>query len=323
MTEYKARITKIHRLSTHDGPGLRTSIFFKGCPLRCVWCHNPETQDYLPEPEWTARKCIHCGECEKACPDGLIKIGENSFNWDRDNCIRCEACTDACPSKALVMLGAKYYSVDEIFNEIMKDSLYYQNSGGGVTFTGGEPLVYPDFIIELAKKCKEAGLNVALDTCGFVSKDKLMAVLPFVDYVFYDLKEFDNDKHVSFTGRKNEKVISNLRAIASGDTDDPGYEIWIRTPLVPGLTATEENVSRTGDFISKLSSKRITRWELLSFNNLCEDKYIKTGKTWELSNVELFGEEEIVNLKNIAAESVIGDIRVSVSGFTAKNTTVS
>jgi len=319
INEPGARITKIHRMSTHDGPGMRTSIFFKGCPLKCTWCHNPETQDKLPELEWTAKKCINCGECTKACPDDLVHITKEGLVWDRVNCIRCEACTNVCPSKALVMLGAKKYSVDELFDEIMKDSLFYRNSGGGVTFTGGEPLVYPEFVLQLAKKCKEAGLNVALDTCGFASKDKLTAILPFVDYVFYDLKEYNDDKHLAFTGQSNKLIINNLKAIFEPGLNNPGYEIWIRTPVIPELTGTEDNIQRLGEFISGINTDRIARWELLSFNNLCEDKYNKTGKNWELAELDFFDEQEMIHLKNVAVNAITKKIDVSFSGFTKKD----
>ena len=244
MNQEGPLITDIHHFALDDGPGIRTTVFLKGCPLSCVWCHNPETVS--PGRDITFQKdlCIGCGECLKACPYGAILMGGEE-RVSRTLCTACGVCADACPSTALRVAG-KHYPVPELIETLLRDRLFYEASDGGVTFSGGEPTLFMDYVAAAARELKRAGVHVAIQTSGYFDfgefSDKL---LPWLDLIFFDLKIFDPEEHRKWTGVSNELILDNfIRLKRLGRVG-----IVPRIPLVPGITATEENVARLGNFI--------------------------------------------------------------------------
>lgn len=251
----------IQKSSFVDGPGLRTTVFFKGCHLRCKWCHNPESQSARPEMLFYADKCVGCGACERVCPHHLKA------------CDYCGTCETYCPQDARKVCG-KRYTVDEVFAEVVKDKAFYDASGGGVTFSGGECLLQIDFLTELAKKCRENGIQTAVDTAGDVPWASFEKVLPYTDLFLYDLKCFDEKKHIEGTGVSNKRLLDNLRRL-SDETDVP---IVIRIPVVPGFNDGEEELSRMADFLKTVRHDGV---ECLSYHAMGEHKYAALGRDFE------------------------------------------
>lgn len=259
----KAKIFEIKRFAVHDGDGLRTTLFFKGCPLKCVWCHNPEGLSNSPELAYYEHKCINCGECVSVCPTGAHYFENGTHKFDRSKCIACGKCESVCLGKALTFYG-KEYSVQELLPLLLEDKDFYKTSGGGVTLSGGECLLYADFCTELLKKLKENGVNTAVDTSGFVSKTALQKVLPFVDVFLYDIKAYDESVHIKCTGYSNKQILENLKFL-----DESGAKIEIRVPYVPNLN--DNQIEKIGEFLSKL--KNITKVRVLPYHNYAGSKY--------------------------------------------------
>lgn len=254
-------IFDIQRFSLHDGPGIRTTIFFKGCPLRCLWCHNPESINPKIELAFYKHKCIGCNSCIAICPTGALQNSEkDGKSYIIELCRFCWKCVDACPSEALLLQG-KIYSVDEVLEEISKDIPFYKQSGGGVTLSGGEPTFQFDFCFHLLKGCKEMGIGTALDTSGFVSWDKFETLLPLVDIFLYDIKHINSEEHKKLTGVPNEVILENLAKL-----NDSGKHIEIRIPIIPGYNDSNENITAISRFIAKLKS--IRRVKLLPYHKL-------------------------------------------------------
>ncbi|MBU1746877.1 MAG: glycyl-radical enzyme activating protein, partial [Chloroflexi bacterium] len=205
MTTLTGTTFNVQRFSTEDGPGIRTTVFFKGCPLRCVWCHNPEGLSPRPELVWYDTRCIGAHDCLAACPERALELTSQGMRIDRARCTVCGDCSRACPAGALELVGREWTLAD-LLTEIEKDAVFYETSGGGVTFSGGEPLLQADFVLALARRCREAGHHVALDTCGIVPWARYEAVLPWVNLVLYDLKLFDGERHRASTGADNAGV---------------------------------------------------------------------------------------------------------------------
>ncbi|MDD4189763.1 MAG: glycyl-radical enzyme activating protein [Mangrovibacterium sp.] len=307
----KALLTDICPLSTHDGPGLRTTVFFKGCPLRCIWCHNPETQQVFPETGWDRSKCIGCKSCEAACPHQAIDL-HRAFPVDKTVCKNCGECVKGCPSSALFTMG-KTWSVDELYNQLLKDEIFIKRSNGGVTFSGGEPAMQYRFIEALAIKLKRKKFHLALDTCGMAPKTAFKTVLPYMDLVLFDLKEMDERKHYGFTGVKNGQILKTLIFIHQ---NFPFLKIWIRTPVIPGMTGTEENIRSIGKFITANLSGQVEKWELCAFNNLCAAKYDRLGLTWSLRDTALLNRRQADQLLQEASLAACRACAVSFSGLT-------
>jgi pyruvate formate lyase activating enzyme len=267
----KGVIFNIQRFSIHDGPGIRTTVFMKGCPLRCKWCSNPESINSFPELMTNDIKCIRCGKCEEACPEGAISFNadEKIRVIDRRKCNLCLECVKECHSGALVVAG-EYMRVEEVVEEVMKDLLFYQNSGGGVTMSGGEPLQQWEFVSEVLKGCKNKGLHTALDTCGYAPWKVMEEVLDHVDLVLYDIKHIDAEVHEEGTGRSNKIILSNAEKVAS----ELEVRMWLRFPLIPGYNDSARNVKELAEFAVSIGVEKIS---LLPYHRFGEAKYDKLG----------------------------------------------
>lgn len=309
-------ILHLQRFSTEDGPGIRTTVFFKGCPLRCIWCHNPEGISSEPQVQWLENRCIGCGSCIRTCPRGCLCRVEQGVVIDRDVCDGCGECAEACPANAMELLG-KWVSLDELLNELLKDHVYFEKSGGGVTLSGGEPAMQPDFASALLRGLKERGINTAVDTCGVCSVSALDKLLLYTDIVLFDLKEAEPEKHYSFTGANNQRIFDNLLYIRDYILNqDPRKVLWIRTPLIPGATDTRDNIASLGTFIARNLPGIVDRWELCAFNNLCRDKYRRLGIAWQYACTPLMTKDAVRELEECAKSSGVNPEIVVATGPT-------
>jgi len=311
----KEMILHLQRFSTEDGPGIRTTVFFKGCPLSCLWCHNPESISMEPQIQWLENRCISCSTCIKTCPQHCLNKTEQGILINRELCTDCGDCAEACPANAMELLG-KTASVHELFDELIKDRVFFEKSGG-VTLSGGEPLMQPDFSAALLQHLKEKGINTAIDTCGVCSTSSLDKVLPYTDIVLFDLKEIDAEKHRTFTGQHNQRIFDNLLYIRDYILNmAPEKVLWIRTPLIPAATATPENITGLGGFIAKNLAGVVQRWELCAFNNLCRDKYRRLGITWQYASTPLMTKDTVRELEQCARQSGVNPEIVLATGPT-------
>ena len=259
----KARIIEIKRFAVHDGDGIRTTLFLKGCPLKCVWCHNPEGLCAAPQLSYIREKCINCGECVSACPTGAHGIFEGGHVFDRAKCIGCGKCEEVCLGTALKLYG-KEMSVDELLPILLEDREFYENSGGGVTLSGGECLCHPEFCAELLKRLNDEGVNTAVDTCGFVSRAAIDAVMPYTDIFLYDIKAVDGDVHKACTGQDNDIIIENLKYI-----DSRGKKIEVRYPYVPDYNSNQ--AEKIGELLSGI--KNLVGIRVLGYHKYAGSKY--------------------------------------------------
>ena len=311
-----ATILEIQRMSTEDGPGIRTTIFFKGCSLKCGWCHNPESISPHPQGHWIANQCIGCQTCLEVCPEEALSFESGCNRIDRDLCTGCGLCAAECPTTALELLGRQWVLTD-LVAEVIKDRAYFEKSGGGITLGGGEPSLQMQFNRELLLKLKELGIHTALDTCGMCSKEALEKLLPHSDLVLFDLKEIDPHKHREFTGNTNHKVLDNLLLVRGCMlADGRPVELWIRTPIIPDATATEENIRGIGRFIAANLNGLVTRWELCAFNNLCRDKYLRLDLDWEYQDQGLLSKRYMEKMAAVARNSGVDPAIVYWSGST-------
>lgn len=283
-------IFNIQKCSIHDGDGLRTLVFFKGCPLRCPWCANPESQSYSLEITEYPSKCIGCGMCIKNCPNAAI--GKDG-HIDRTLCpAECTQCTDICYTEAKKLVG-KDYTIDELFHEINKDKIFYNIKGGGVTFSGGEPLTYGRYLEQIARKCKQNRIDVCVESCGYSCFDNFKDALPYIDHMFMDIKVFDSEEHRRITGGGNEMILDNIKRISG-----LGIPLTIRTPIVPGYTDSAENIEKIAEFVVTLPT--VSEYELLRYHNFGESKYEALGKKYALKGLKPPSDEEMLRLTEIA-----------------------
>ena len=273
----KAILFDITRSSFVDGPGIRTTVFFKGCNLRCAWCHNPESQSPKPQMKFFKNKCTGCGKCKEKCPNHL------------ESCELCGKCTLYCPHDAREICG-KNYTVGEVVREILKDKAFYEASGGGVTFSGGECMLQIDFLEELLKECQKNGIHTAVDTAGYVPFEQFEQILPYTELILYDIKCFDSEKHKQYTGVGNELILENLKRLLATDKS-----VWIRIPIIPTVNDTEEEIRSIRSFL--LSCGTPEKVELLPYHAMGEHKYAAIGKKVKMFSVP--SEEKIRQLKNI------------------------
>ena len=261
----------VRRFSTHDGAGIRTTIFLKGCPLRCKWCQNPEGLSLEPQFIYLENQCIHCGTCTKVCKNNAITLTDNKLHINKLATNNWKAPIEACPAACLTM-DCKPYTVEELVKLALKDEAFFKH-GGGVTLSGGEPLFQKDFSIALLKALKEAGIHTAIETSLYADQSIVKEALLYLDSIYSDLKIFDRDKHKEFTGVYNDKIKENIRFILESDKRD---QVILRTPLIPSMTATKENVYEIAKFISDIYPE--VKYELLNYNPLAKAKYKLVGK---------------------------------------------
>ncbi len=292
-----ALVFNIQQFSTEDGPGIRTTVFMKGCPLRCVWCHNPEGLAPKPELMWYDVRCIGARECLRACPESALTLTPAGMRVDRARCTGCGKCSDACPTGALEMIG-RHWEPQAMVDELVKDRVFYETSGGGITFSGGEPMQQTDFLCAVLPLCKAAGLQVALDTCGAVAWERYARVLPSVDLVLLDLKIMDAEQHRAATGAANDSIIANARRMAA-----EGKRMWIRTPIIPGYTDDPGNVEAIARLICT-ELPTVERWDLLAYTNLGKPKYHRLDLAYALEDAPLLTKPAMESLYHIAAASV-------------------
>ena len=279
----------ILRYTVDDGPGLRSTVFLKGCPLKCPWCANPESQHPYPEVSFRPAMCIGCGRCAMSCPEQAIKIVEGKALIDRDKCRRCMTCVDACLNTAMVRMGDEK-TVDDVWKVVRRDRDYYEESGGGVTASGGEPLAQADFVVEIFSKLHEEGIHTCLDTTGFASKETLDKVLPLTDLVLFDLKHMDSKKHEEVVGVPTEPIHENLRRIV-----DAGVEVTIRIPYIPGFNDDDENMKATAEFVKEVAPN--SKVNILPYHEYGRNKYESVGMEYAMPPTEKPSEEQLAHSK--------------------------
>ncbi len=288
-------VFSIQRFSVHDGPGIRTTVFLKGCPLRCLWCHNPESAVMQPEIGYHAARCTLCTECVRVCPsDALSVSGNKKIARSREKCLSCFKCVNACPSGGMEQYG-KSMTADEVVSAVMRDSKYYEKSGGGVTFSGGEPLLQAEFTAECAAKLKKRDIHTAVETSLFGSRQSLQTIMPYIDFYMADIKVMDDDIHKNVTGCSNEIILDNVIYLAEKNAD-----VLIRIPIIPGINDTEDNIRKTAEFLIKNTLYR--KIELLPMHKLAEHKYEALGRDYPIKAFPVPTKEKLDTLHNLLIE---------------------
>ncbi len=293
-------ITAIQRFSIHDGPGIRTTVFFKGCSLRCFWCHNPETLRPAPELQFLPGRCITCGACVEVCPTGAGRLVDGRIQHDAALCAACGNCVDVCYAEARVLVGRRVSAAD-LVREILQDAAFYETSGGGVTLSGGDPVLQGEFAYAVLAGCKAAGVHTALETAGHYPWSLLERLLPVTDLVMLDLKHLDPEKHRAATGATNARVLEAARRLA-----DTGIPLLLRTPVIPGVNDTEADLLALADFVRALRRRRgpdapPIRYELLAFHQMAEEKYHSLGRDYRAAGLKPLDETRMAGLTALVA----------------------
>ncbi|WP_428770272.1 glycyl-radical enzyme activating protein [Treponema sp. HNW] len=288
-----AYIINIQRFSIHDGPGIRTTLFFKGCPLRCRWCHNPESQSYKPQPMHYTERCSSCLSCVQACPEKAIFCSGNTVETDALKCMRCGECLDMCPNNAREISGTAY-TVDDLVKEAAKDEISYEQSGGGVTLSGGEVMTQPiEFIAELARKIKKRGMHLAIDTCGYCDFSKFEKILPYTDLFLYDMKLIDPERHEKFTGVKPGLILDNLKKL-----HDAGALIDLRIPIIGKVNDDDEEILRMCSWL-KTNGVNPYKINLLPYHDAGAVKYGRLRLDYEAETMERPSDERMHEIKEM------------------------
>ncbi len=300
----KGLVFDIQRFSLFDGPGIRTTVFFKGCPLRCLWCHNPEGIDPQAQLLYSAGLCVSCGLCVKACPRGAQAIDkEGRHTLDRARCNVCGACVAACPTRALEMAG-RSMTAGAVMDEVLKDRLFYTESGGGLTLSGGEPLLQPEFAAALLRAAREEGLHTAVETSGCCSWSRLEAILPLTDLFLYDLKEMDPLRHETFTGVPLKPILDTLSRLS-----EAGATIVLRLPFIPGCNARPDHIAAVAELAAGLTGPlrqaqgRLAGVDLLPYHRLGEGKRARLGLAETAPAADVPEKETIAGWKKAFAEA--------------------
>ncbi len=296
-------IFDIKRYAINDGPGIRITIFMKGCLLNCAWCHNPESMSPYVQKMYSSDKCIGCNTCVEACPENACMLTAQGIVTDHDLCQLCGICADVCPTKATEMSGQPM-SVDEIIAIIEKERVFFEQSGGGVTFSGGEPLMHADFLIELLDECGAHGIHCTVDTTGLVKTETLLEVAKRTDHFLYDLKMMDAARHKKWTGVSNEKILENLKTLSA-----TGASINIRIPLIKGVNDDEENIEKTAKFVEALAGEK-KQVNLLPYHNIAATKYQKLGGVFDPGEMDEPSEDDqkrvIAQFAAYGIEAIVG-----------------
>lgn len=264
----KGNVFDIQRFSVHDGPGIRTLVFFKGCPLRCKWCSNPESQSFTPQLFVVKDNCIRCGQCVKVCPSSAISH-DDELSVDRDKCCECGHCSEVCYPGALTMTGREW-TVDELISVLEKDEIHYRKSKGGITLSGGEPLAQPEFARDLLKACKARGWHTAIETSGITTEDVWDLLLPYLDMVLLDIKHMNSEKHKSFIGDGNDSILRSASKIASTKE----VEMIIRVPVILGFNSDTSEIAEIANFTKELGVEKL---HLLPYHPYGQKKYEQLG----------------------------------------------
>jgi pyruvate formate lyase activating enzyme len=289
----KGIVFNVQKFSVNDGPGIRTTVFLKGCPLSCLWCHNPESKALAPQLMYSADKCVMCGKCMRVCAESVHSFVDNKHILNREKCVACGKCEEECLYDALEIAG-KEKSVDEVIAEVMQDKIFYETSNGGMTLSGGEPLLQFDFSLALCKKAKENGLHTAMETCGFASEEKIREIAPFVDLFLFDYKITDSEEHKKYTGVGNEKILSNLALLNA-----MGKQIVLRCPIIPGINDTDAHFTAIANLANSLEC--VTEVNIEPYHPLGKGKAEKLGSEYELRDLS-FPQDETVKswIKTVA-----------------------
>lgn len=288
--DIKGVIFNIQKFSLHDGPGIRTIVFFKGCAMSCLWCSNPESQDVAPQIMFNKNLCTKCGRCQSQCKISAIDIN-SSYRINKDKCTKCKKCVESCLNGALVIEG-KEYSVEEIVKELKKDSVHYRRSNGGITLSGGEVLLQPDFAVELLKECKSYGWHTAIETAMYVNSEAVKKVIPYIDLAMIDIKSMNSEVHKKFTGVNNDIILNNIKL-----SDKLAKEIIIRVPVIEGFNADLESIREIVEFSKSLT--KLKRIDLLPYHNYGESKYEAIGKAYILRELQAPSEDKMNTLKSL------------------------
>ncbi len=296
------RLFDIQRFSTHDGPGVRTTVFFKGCPLRCFWCQNPEGLSRNIQLDFVAQRCTGCGECVNACPTGAHVVEREAHRVQRDRCRLCGACAEVCLAGALSLVGREM-AAEDVVATVLEDRVYYERSGGGVTLSGGEPMMQPGFAADILARCRNEGIHTAVDTCLECSRDALCCVLPLTDLFLIDLKHRDDARHRAGAGRTNRRILANSETIAAADVP-----VIVRVPVVPTFNDSAEAIRAIAEFAA--SFPRLEHLELLPFHRLGEGKYESLGLQPQTSHLEPPSRQRIAALAD-AAQSAGVSVKVA------------
>lgn len=289
-------ISGIERFAIHDGPGIRTLVFMKGCPLRCLWCSSPQTQKSTPELLYDVRQCLKCKKCVETCAMQAVTLSnETGFCVDIDLCNYCGKCAANCPGKALEFVGQQV-TPDELFKEVNKDSAFFRRSNGGVTVGGGEPTVQADFVAQFLALCKQQFIHTTVETCGYAHQVKLNRLLEHLDLVYMDIKHMDDLRHRELTGVSNHLILKNARRVAQV------RPLILRVPVVPGCNDTGDNIKATAEFASSLGNN-LLMIELLPYHKLGMHTYIRMGRDYSLKDVEPPNREQMDQLKQIVEMS--------------------
>jgi pyruvate formate lyase activating enzyme len=278
----------VQKYCLHDGPGIRTTVFMKGCPLACSWCSNPESQSPNQEIMTYDIRCIACGKCAEVCATGAITFTGDGREIDWEKCDQCLECAKVCPARGIECVG-KYMTVDEVVAKVEQDRIFYDNSGGGMTASGGEPLVQWEFVSRVFERCREKGIHTALDTCGMAPWKNLERVIEHADLVLFDIKHMDSAIHKVGTGVGNETILENARMVAKRVTT------WVRIPLIPGFNDSESNLTNIAQFAAEIGAEKIS---LLPYHNLGSSKYPKLGRTYVMEDTPLLAEEKVEEVKS-------------------------